>query len=232
MSTGLGSTSYRNLGRFSVRILAVADIHGVRNVYEWLARQAKEQRADVVVAAGDLSAGSWSDEEQRQEAQAIIAGMKNFAVTTLYLMGNDDFFPLDYEDKQLKPLHGRRVELGGYGFVGYQYSTPFVGSIHEKHEQEIEKDLRELEPLLDERTVFVTHSPMFGVLDGTYSGERVGSRSLASLLDRRPVLAHIHGHIHDSFGREGNHFNVAAAGQRRAVVIDLASLNHKVLQDG
>jgi hypothetical protein len=43
-------------------------------------------------------------------------------------------------------------------------------------------------------------------------------------------LAHIHGHIHEGFGREGNHFNVAAAGQRRSVLIELPSVASRVIQ--
>jgi len=43
------------------------------------------------------------------------------------------------------------------------------------------------------------------------------------------VRAHIHGHIHRCFGREGCHFNVAAAGQLRGMVIDLATLKHEVI---
>lgn len=61
-------------------------------------------------------------------------------------------------------------------------------------------------------------------------GERAGSPSLAALLDRNPVVAHIHGHIHGCFGREGSHFNVAAAGRRRAFLIDLKTLDFQVLE--
>lgn len=214
-----------------MKILAAADIHGQMEVYEWLIEQAREKKVELVILAGDLSASSWDEGEQRQEARTLISVMKKFPATTLYLMGNDDFFTLDCEDERVKPLHGRRLEFAGYAFVGYQYSTPFVGSVHEKPEEEIERDVRELEPLLDKQTVFVTHAPAYGFLDRIYSGERVGSRSLAALIHRRPVLAHIHGHIHDSFGRDGNHFNVAAAGRRRAVLIHLPSLEHKVLRD-
>lgn len=106
---------------------------------------------------------------------------------------------------------------------------PFMGGIFEKPESEIERDVRELEPLLDDRTVFVTHLPAHGALDRVFSGEQVGSRSLAALLDRKPVLVHLHGHIHNSFGRQGNHFNVAAAGRRRAGLIELPSLNYSVV---
>ena len=212
-----------------MRILATADIHGVLSVYEWLVELVKEHEADLVVVAGDLFAG-FQEEAQREQRGEIIPLLKRMPVPVLYLMGNDDFVHLDYEDERVKPLHGRRLDYGGHGFVGYQYSLPFVGGIFVKPETEIERDLGSLEPLLDEQTVLVTHSPAYGVLDRVHSGEHVGSRSLAGLLGRKPVLAHLHGHIHESVGREGNHFNVAAAGRRRAVVIDLPSLDSKVLQ--
>jgi Icc-related predicted phosphoesterase len=98
-----------------------------------------------------------------------------------------------------------------------------------KLESEIERDLRLLEPLLDRNTVLVTHTPAFDKLDTVSDGAHVGSPSLAALLERKPVLAHIHGHIHGRFGRDGNHFNVAAAAHRRAVLIRLPALDWDVL---
>jgi Icc-related predicted phosphoesterase len=97
-----------------------------------------------------------------------------------------------------------------------------------KSEEEIDEDLQSLEPLLEKPTILVTHAPAYGVLDRCYGGEHVGA--LGALLHRRPVLVHIHGHIHGDFGRDENHFNVAAAGRRRAVVIDLPSLDHQMVQ--
>ncbi len=212
-----------------MRILASADIHGALSVFEWLVRLAQEQHADLLVLAGDLFGGG-SEEEQRRQALKIIPWLKRAPAPVLYLMGNDDFVALGYQDEQVQPLHGRRLEFGGHNFVGYEYSLPFVGTVYVKTESEIEKDLREIEPLLDGQTVFVTHSPAFGTLDLVDGGRHVGSRSLAALIERKPVLAHIHGHIHESFGRDGRHFNVAAAGERRAVLIELPSLRHEVLQ--
>jgi len=210
------------------KLLATADIHGQWLVYDWLAETAREQKADVVVAAGDLLGGGWQ-EEQREQASEIIAAFKRFGIPVLYIMGNDDFLPLDYEDQEIRPLHGKRIDWGSYSFVGYQYSLPFVGGIFEKSEQEIGQDLLKLEPLVDDRTVLVTHSPAFGSLDLIYDGTHVGSQSLTAFIERRPVLAHIHGHIHGSFGHDANHFNVASGGQRRAVLVELPSLEHKLL---
>jgi len=212
-----------------MRLLAAADLHGVLGVYEWLARVAGEQQADLVVLAGDLLAGDWEDGQRKQVAK-IIPLLKKVPAPVLYFMGNDDSVALDYEDEQIRPFHGMRVDCGGFNFVGYQYSLPFMGGVFEKPEYGLEEDLRALEPLLDSQTVLVTHSPAFGFLDMVAGGQRVGSRSLAALLERRSPLAHVHGHIHECFGRSGNRFNVASAGLRRAVLIELPSLGHQALE--
>lgn len=112
--------------------------------------------------------------------------------------------------------------------MGYQYTPPFVGDAFVKPDEEIEEDLKLLEPLLDERPILVTHAPAFGTLDEVF-GENVGSQAIAGLLRRRPVLAHIHGHIHGRFGREGNTFNVASAKVCRAMVIEVPTLKHTVV---
>lgn len=138
---------------------------------------------------------------------------------------------LDHEDEHIKPLHARRLACGDWNFVGYEYTPPFVGAVFVKPESELQKDMRSLEPVLDQQTILVTHAPAYGTLDRSYLDQHVGSHSLVSLLNRTRVLAHIHGHIRGDFGRDGNHFNVAAAGQRRAVVVGRPSLEHRVLQE-
>jgi uncharacterized protein len=211
-----------------MRILAASDIHGILPAYEWLVEMAGEHRVDMLILAGDLFA---ADEEdgQREQGRQIISVLKSLGTSCCYLMGNDDSVGLDYEDERIRSLHGRRLRLGMCSLVGYQYTPPFMGQTFVKPEVEIEEDLRAIEPLLEAQSILVTHAPAYGVLDCSCGGEHVGCRSLAALLDRKPVLAHIHGHIHESFGRDGNHFNVAASGLRRAILIDLQSLDHTLL---
>jgi Icc-related predicted phosphoesterase len=212
-----------------MRILATADIHGVVNVYGWLVELVEEYKVDLLLIAGDLFAADWED-GQRDQARQIIPLLKRVAAPCFYIMGNDDNVALDYDDEQIRPLHGRRLSCGIYNLVGYQYTPPFVGRLFVKSEEEIEEDLQSLELLLEKPAILVTHAPAYGFLDRSYGGEHFGSRAVGALLHRTPVLAHIHGHIHGDFGRDENHFNVAAAGQRRAILIDLPSLDHKVLQ--
>lgn len=210
-----------------MRVLASADVHGVNAVYEWLGGLARSCAVDAVVLAGDLLASDFA-EKQRQRGKAVAGFLRRCGVPVLYVMGNDDNVALGADDERLVPIHGRAVEIGGYRFVGYQYTPPFVGDAFVKPEEEIAADLISLESLVDRGTVLVTHTPAWGALDNSF-GENVGSRALADFLGRRPVLAHIHGHIHGRFGRAGNHFNVASAGLCRGMVVELPSLRHAVV---
>lgn len=116
-----------------------------------------------------------------------------------------------------------------FSVVGYQYSLPFMGGTFEKPEAAIAADLAPLAGLVDAGTIFVSHSPAFGILDPGFADVQIGSRSLRQLFDSTPFLAHIHGHSHGGFGRSGKHFNVASGGRRRAMVLDTESMTHEVL---
>lgn len=209
-----------------MRILAAADLHGVIPVYEWLV--ANSRSADVLILAGDIFDADF-EEGQREQAKNILEILGRSRIPVLYIMGNDDNIPLGRQDELIKPVHGTRIEIGDYNFVGYQYTPPFVGESFVKTDDEIEQDLVSFESLVDKRTVLVTHTPAYGSFDSVRD-RHVGSTALADFLHRHPVLAHIHGHIHHSFGVDGYHFNVASAAQCRAMLIDLPSLNYDVLR--
>lgn len=212
-----------------MRILASADIHGSIAVYEWLLEAVTFHRADLWIMAGDLFAADVPSGQRRQAAK-ILTILRRSPVPVFYLMGNDDYVLLESDDEGIRLLHGKRLVLGEYSFVGYHFTPPFAGNVFVKEESEIAKDLAGLAPLIDKTTVVVTHSPARGTLDQVH-GRAVGCLSLAATLERRPFLAHIHGHIHEAFGRSGCHFNVASAGLRRAMLIDLPALESRVLQD-
>lgn len=210
-----------------MRILASADVHGFMDVYEWLLEAAVAHRVDLWILAGDLFAAGHPS-SQRRQGETILKLLGRSPAPVFFLMGNDDYVEMPEDGERVRLLHGRRLEHGGYSFVGYQYTPPFFGNVFVKEEPEIASDLQVLAPLVDEATVVVTHTPSRGILDQV-RGEATGSSSLAAMLKRRPFLAHIHGHIHEAFGRDGRHFNVASAGRRRAVLVDLPSLESRVL---
>ncbi len=220
-----------------MKILAMADLHGDLGIYCQLKELVRTFDVEVVVLAGDLLHSFRSDltieQAQSENANQISKVLHSLSIPVLYIMGNDDLIELDCQNKLVQSIHGRRVVIGRFAFVGYQYSLPFMAGIFEKAESEIEKDLLMIEPLLDANTLFVTHSPAYGFLDlGIPIPGRdihVGSNSILELIQRRNVKAHVHGHIHQCFGREGIHFNVAAAGHVRGMIINLDDLTHEVI---
>lgn len=218
-----------------MRILAGADFHGNLEIVEWFVKQARSFKFEAIVLAGDQL--GYTDEvedpveDQTLNARRVEAMLLEVGVPVLYIMGNDDLIELDPVPDKLIPIHNRRVELGDFNFVGYQYSLPWMGGDLEKPDEEIEEDLKAIEGYLDGQTVFVTHSPAHGILDPGAGPLKIGSRALRDLLERHQIRAHIHGHSHSGFGRDGYHFNVASAYSKRAMLIDLETLEHEVLTD-
>ena len=217
-----------------MKVLASADLHGKHPVYEWLVRAASEHNVDVIVLAGDLfgclDGFATPETAQEEEAHLLSEVLAGAGLPVLYIMGNDDLVELNSRFPHVQSIHGRRVQLGRYSFVGYQYSLPFMGGPFEKPEAAIEADVAGVEALIDHGTVIVTHSPALGILDPGVGDTRIGSRSIRDLLDRHAVRAHIHGHSHAGFGRQGSHFNVASAGRERAMILELDTMEHHVVQ--
>ena len=217
-----------------MRLLASADLHGKHSVYEWLVRTASDQRVDAVVLGGDLlgcpEGFSTPEQAQRHEAWLVSDCLNSAGLPVFYVMGNDDLVELQPGSERLQSIHGRRLQLGQWTFVGYQYSLPFMGGPFEKPEASIHLDVVALEGLLDADTIFVSHSPALGILDSGIGDTQIGSSSLRDLLLRNPVRAHIHGHSHSDFGRQGLHFNVASAGRERAILLDLETMEHQIVQ--
>jgi Icc-related predicted phosphoesterase len=216
-----------------MRILASADVHGSRPVYDWLLNVAREHDVGAIVLAGDLfgylDGFDTPEDAQRHEGPMLTALLDGAGVPVLYIMGNDDLVELHPGSNRVQSIHGRQVDCGGFAFVGYQYSLPFMGGTFEKPDADIRSDLAQLPAQLSPATVFVSHSPALGILDPGVGDVHIGSRALGEFLAANPFRAHIHGHSHAGFGRHDNHFNVASAARKRAMIIDLDTLHHQVL---
>jgi Icc-related predicted phosphoesterase len=219
-----------------MRILAGADLHGFAGVYSWLLEVAGAEQPDGLLLAGDLLGvpDGYDTVEEAQAADARLVAERLAAVDcpVFYIMGNDDFVELEPLSGSIRSVHEARVAFGSFNVVGYQHTLPFMGGINERPEGQIEEDLHRLENLVDQDTILVTHGPAHGVMDTVTLGGNAGSIALRDLVDRRQPRAHIHGHIHRWFGRKGRHFNVASGGRKRAMLIDLESMGHRIVGDG
>lgn len=217
-----------------MKILASADIHGDHRSLQWVIDMSDKYDPDVVVLAGDLL-GSPSEFKSVQEAQLADAQrtssiLEHIRCPVLFLMGNDDLVSLQPRSENIKCLHGVSIPFAPYNYVGYQYSLPFMGGVYEKPEDGIREDIAAIEHFVNHNTVLATHSPAYGILDEGILDRHAGSKSILELINSRQPRVHIHGHIHFRFGRQGIHFNVAADMQERAVLIDLESMEHTVLE--
>jgi Icc-related predicted phosphoesterase len=216
-----------------MRVLAIADLHGSHDVCKWFVRRAGELAVDAIVLAGDIL--GFSDEvedpeqDQKIDADCLERDLLDADVPVLYILGNDDLIEFRPPHENFVPLHNCRIDMGRFNFVGYRYSLPWMGGIGEKPEDEILDDLESLAAYLDSGTVLVTHSPAHGILDPGFGTKKIGSRSLKKLIEDHPIRAHVHGHSHGGFGRDGVHFSVASALHRRSILIDLETLEHEVI---
>ncbi len=69
------------------------------------------------------------------------------------------------------------------------------------------------------------------VFAGDLLGVPDGFETVEKAMHTRSFLIHIHGHSHSNFGKDGRHFNVASAAQKRAMVIDLEARTYDLLDD-
>ena len=183
-----------------MNILAAADLHGQRSLYESMMVASPPLGVQAIVLAGDLLGYApgyvKAEEAQRADARWIYRLLLESSVPIFYVLGNDDLVELGPDEGPLRSIDCRRLDLGSYNFVGYRYTLPFMGGEFEKTEEGIAQDLEILMPLADAKTVFVTHSPAKGRLDGTMLGTHAGSDSILAFIERTDVRAHIHGHVH------------------------------------
>jgi Icc-related predicted phosphoesterase len=205
-------------------------------VYDWLLNIGAERQVDAIILAGDLlgrlDGFDTPEEAQTREAALLVDLLDSASVPVFYTMGNDDLVDLNSSSAAVQSIHARRVEFGDVNLVGYQYSLPFMGGTFEKPDTSIDADLASLASLFDAKTVFVSHSPAFGILDPSFGDALIGSDSLRTRLESSPFLAHIHGHSHAGFGRFGKHFNVASGGRARATMLDLSTMEHEFIEHG
>jgi len=141
-----------------------------------------------------------------------------------FIMGNDDGIVaggLEWENyKNQVNINQKRIQYKEYGFVGYQYTSPFVGGLFEKPELDQRQDFLELEKLIDSKTILVTHGPPYGILDHVPGNAGYGSKNLRDLINRKTPGYHLFGHIHQCFGSDGKYINGAFPKEMKFVSID------------
>jgi hypothetical protein len=202
-----------------MRIYAAADIHGKKEKIRVIRRSITRYSPDLVILAGDISG--------RFNMESTVRELETMGVDLLFVAGNGDpasFGPRISESIRFRPLHMKRVEIGGMTFVGVNgtLAVPFWSMIA-LNESEI---LKQVAGLIDKNTFLVAHPPPRGRLDQVFGKFHAGSRGLERLIEETSPAAMICGHIHESSGitKIGATFvvNCALSKTSNGVLIDLS----------
>ncbi len=184
----------------------IADLHGY---------YPKLEGGDLLIVAGDLTARHTPLETvgvlewlEKQEYRKII-----------FIAGNHDtqlvedeeyevffdgkIFDIKWSEK-IEYLCDSGIEFEGLKIWGSPWSLSFPG-INPKctaFTGDEEKLMDSYDKIPKDTDILITHGPAFGILDKTKDNRHVGSKSLSSLLrfSCQPKI-HLHGHIHESYGR-------------------------------
>jgi Icc-related predicted phosphoesterase len=92
-------------------------------------------------------------------------------------------------------------------------------------------------PIPTDLDILITHGPAYGILDYTYTGQRVGCEELyKKIMEVQPVI-HVCGHIHYAFGykefNNTNFFNASSLGEdyqyhNKPIVVDYDEVSRKI----
>lgn len=170
-----------------MRVLLLADLHGDESVVDRLRDVAGKY--DMIIIAGDLG----SDE--------YIEKVLSISGNIYWIPGNMERLESCEAEKE-KCIHGRRIDVDdGMNIVGFGFSgpTPF-GTPGELSEDEIYEQMSALP--IDEKTILVTHTPPYGILDEVGEGVHAGSKSLKKIMEEKRPRILACGHIHHVEGKE------------------------------
>ena len=108
------------------------------------------------------------------------------------ILGNDDWFDVEYKFRmKLGEAFG---DIVAFDLVNI---TPFQTN-REANENQIAYELGRIN--ITKESIILAHAPPYYKQDKTFSGERVGSRSIRNCIDDLQPKIWICGHIHESYG--------------------------------
>lgn len=210
----------------SIRLVAVADLHGKVDRLEWLYRAVIDNQADIAVLAGDLGS--------RRTCRSVLKVLTSLPVPVLLVGGNCDGWmrtPRFQPSASLIDLHLQQKQILGIPFVGLKGAVPIP--FHAKAAWREKQLLSIIEPFLSSESILVAHVPPRGSCDRVVGRFHAGSGALARLVDSFQPRLVICGHIHEdtSVVKRGRTYVVNCSMGRggRGVLIDLVKGVDEVL---
>ncbi len=221
------------------RIIAISDTH---TKHDRITKDLPE--ADIIIHAGDCT-----NVGKPNELLDFLNWYGNLPYKhKIFIAGNHDFcfqptlsaFPpiypdiaQEFKDKGVIYLMDQMVEVEGLKIYGSPWQPRFYDwAFNVNRGEDIAKKWEKIPEGLD---VLITHGPPFGILDYTYTSNRVGCEELyKKIVQVRPKI-NIFGHIHYAYGYKTfdgmDFFNAAVLGenyeyQNKPILITLDDENN------
>jgi len=178
-----------------MKILAFSDLHHARARAAVLVEASAD--ADLVIGAGDFC-------NMRQGLEEALGLLDGLAAPMVAVPGNAE--SIEELTAAARPgitvLHGQGAEIKGLRIYGLGYAvpeTPFGGWSCDLSEEDAATMLAPCEAA----DILIVHSPPKGIADQTSGGISVGSTAIRDCIERIQPQLVLCGHIHDSWGQEG-----------------------------
>lgn len=176
--------------------MAIGDIHGDTGLVKKLAKQAKDEKVDVVIIAGDLT---WLEQSTKNLVGPFVKEGKEVLLIPGNHEANATIDLLSQTYPNTKNIHGYSAikdDIGIFG-AGYAFAGPFWAE-EEEIMDALEKGHKEVEK--SKKKIMVTHSHHQGS-KAEFSGFP-GSKAIKKAIEKfKPDLV-LSGHIHEAGGIE------------------------------
>jgi uncharacterized protein len=165
-----------------MKILAVADIHGVQYRLNLVLKNIERYSPDLVVICGDIT--------QFGPADLAKNLLDQIPIDTLAITGNIDTLEVGrgIDESKATKIEMKRVVKKGIPFVG-------INGIDEKQFKTAKE-----KKLLDDSSIMISHVPPYGTKDKVFLGMHGGSKELRELMDEFKPRLVLCGHIHEDPG--------------------------------
>ncbi len=208
------------------RFLVISDIHMRDRVKRWATDLLREKRADAMIVLGDIT--------QFGPSEWAEGFLSHFDVPVYAIPGNCD--PpniVEWITKAAVSLHAEKLEIEGETMIGLGGSNPTI--FDTPNEQSEEEIYLTLSPLMEERSIMVTHCPPYGINDLTRHGHHAGSHALRRIFEEFRPKIWLAGHVHEARGitqlNDTIFMNPGAAKDGYSGLLDIGHADHVELLD-
>jgi Icc-related predicted phosphoesterase len=201
-----------------MKFTTISDTHGKHNYLQLPA-------GDVLIHAGDVS----SMGKEYEVLNFLDWFAKQDYEYKIFIAGNHDFYFERMPDADIQNiipknviyLNDSGVTINGINIWGSPISPWFYDWAFNRHRGEPIKKHWDMIP--SNTDILITHGPVFGILDYTNSGMRVGCEDLLVKVQEVKPKFHICGHIHEAYGmqeKDGTTFINASVLNEKYVLVN------------